>query len=171
MDPQDGKRVEEALAQMKAEPVYRVLGNCDVKVPDPYGLVIFGASGDLTKRKIMPSLYRLHRSRLLPEIFFLLGTSRTAMDSEQFRNSMLTAMKDAIREDFDELSWDEFATHLYYSPIDYDKAESYFSLKKELSDCSRTGAEQAQLVGEGMSENSPSRPSLSYPHAPLRCTQ
>ncbi len=134
MDSQDGKRVVEVLAQMKAEPVYRALGNCDVKVPDPCGFVIFGASGDLTKRKIIPSLYRLHRSRLLPEVFFVLGTSRAAMDSEQFRNSMLSALKDAVQEDFDESSWKEFASHLYYSSIDYAKAESYSSLKKELSE-------------------------------------
>jgi glucose-6-phosphate 1-dehydrogenase len=134
MDPQDGQRVEEALAQMKAEPVYRALGNCDVKVPDPCGLVIFGGSGDLTKRKIIPSLYRLHRIRLLPEVFFVLGTSRTIMDSEQFRHSMQTAVRDAIREDFDESSWKDFASHLYYSPIDYGRAESYSFLKKELSE-------------------------------------
>jgi glucose-6-phosphate 1-dehydrogenase len=133
MDPQDGKRIEEALAQMKTKPVYRALGNCDVKVPDPCGLVIFGASGDLTKRKIIPSLYRLHQSELLPEAFFVLGTSRTAMDSEQFRNSMSVAVKDAVPGDFDESSWKGFAAHLYYSPIDYAKAESYFALKKELS--------------------------------------
>jgi len=134
MASQDGNRVEEALAQMKAEPVYRALGNCDVKVLDPFGLIIFGASGDLTKRKIIPSLYRLHQSRLFPEAFFVLGTSRTAMEPEQFRNSMLVAVKAALPEDFDESSWKGFAAHLYYSPIDYSEAESYLSLKKELSE-------------------------------------
>ncbi len=134
MDPQDSQRVEEALAEMKTETVYRTMGNCDVKVPDPCGLVIFGGSGDLTKRKIIPSLYRLHQSRLLPKVFFVLGTSRTVMNSEEFRNSMLAAVRDGVREDFDESSWRGFATNLYYSPIDYAKAESYFSLKQELSE-------------------------------------
>lgn len=132
MDPQDHKRVEEALAQMKTDSVYRTLGNCDVRVPDRCGLIIFGGSGDLTKRKIIPSLYRLHQSKLLPEYFFVLGTSRTAMGSDQFRDSMLTAVKEAVQEDFNESSWKEFAVNLYYLPIDYAEAESYLSLKKEL---------------------------------------
>ena len=66
-----------AVSQIKTKPVHRTTGTCAVDIPGPCGLVIFGASGDLTKRKILPSLYRLQKNRLLPEKFFVLGTSRT----------------------------------------------------------------------------------------------
>jgi len=111
------------------------MGNCDVGIPGPCGLVIFGASGDLTKRKIIPSLYRLHKHNLIPRNFFILGTSRATMDGEGFRKMMLEAVREAVREDFNDLSWQEFVSRLYYVPIQYDLKESYhLSLRKELHD-------------------------------------
>ena len=105
--------------------MYRSFGNCDVEVPGPCGLIIFGASGDLTKRKIVPALYRLHRHRLLPAAFFLLGASRTEMSDDQFRETMAQEIKSALPAEFDQSSWRNFAAKLYYSPIDYSLPESY----------------------------------------------
>ena len=105
--------------------VYQSFGNCDVEVPGPCGLIIFGASGDLTKRKIVPSLYRLHHHRLLPAAFFLLGTSRTQMSDDQFREAMAAAVKSSLPTEFDESSWRDFAARLSYSPVEYSLSESY----------------------------------------------
>lgn len=134
MNSQDNKRVEEAGAQMKKQGVYRTLGTCDVEIPNPCGLVIFGASGDLTKRKLIPSLYRLHKNRLLAENFFILGLSRTEMGTDQFRESMRAAVKEEFPKDFNESIWKEFRAKLYYSPIDYVETKSSISslLKKKL---------------------------------------
>lgn len=116
-----------------AEVAYQTFGNCDVRVPSPCGLVIFGASGDLTKRKILPSLYRLHKHRLLPESFFVLGLSRTEMTTDQFRLSMQVAVKGEYPNDFNDTQWQEFGTKLHYSPIDYGTAVSYQqSLREEI---------------------------------------
>ena len=52
---------------------------------DPCTMVIFGATGDLTKRKLLPALWSLYASRTLPEPFTILGVSRTAMTDEEFR--------------------------------------------------------------------------------------
>ncbi len=79
-------------------------------------IVIFGATGDLTRRKLMPALYHLHLKKRLPKGLRILGVSRTQQSDHQFRDSMREAVK-AV----DELSvrlgeWDAFAELLSYTP-------------------------------------------------------
>jgi glucose-6-phosphate 1-dehydrogenase len=121
----------ETACQMKTKPVYRTTGTCAVEIPGPCGLVIFGASGDLTKRKILPAIYRLQRNRLLPEEFFILGTGRTRMNTDSFREEVLSAVKNAFAKDFDETSWNELVEKIYYIPIDYTLQETYAQPFKE----------------------------------------
>ena len=65
------------------------------RTPDPCAMVIFGASGDLTHRKIFPALYSLAYRRLLPENFGIVGVARTENTDEQFREDMKEAVKKA----------------------------------------------------------------------------
>jgi len=133
MGSKNNQKVEEAVAQMKAGSTSRTTGPCAVEIPGPCGLVIFGASGDLTKRKIIPSLYRLQKNQYLPERFFILGASRTEMSTDHFREEMLSAVKDAFPKDFDQSSWNELVNKVYYSPIDYNVQETYAgSLREKL---------------------------------------
>jgi len=128
-----GEMAGGAFSQTKTKPVYRATSTCAVEIPGPCGLVIFGASGDLTKRKILPSVYRLQKNRLLPEKFFILGTGRTEMSTDQFREEVLSAVKKAFPEDFDASSWNELADKLDYSPVHYEGPETYTqSLKEKL---------------------------------------
>jgi glucose-6-phosphate 1-dehydrogenase len=106
---------------IRIEPEFHTIGDCRIRIPDPCGLVIFGASGDLTKRMLMPALYRLHKSGLLPERAFVLGASRTEMDSDRFRDLMRAAFKERPGNGFDEDSWRKFAARVYYQPIQYDR--------------------------------------------------
>src|SRR3989304_8414408 len=98
---------------------YRTVGGCEIEMPIPSCLVIFGASGDLSKRKLIPALYRLFKNKLLPENFFILGTGRTEMDTGQFREIMSLAASGAFTNDFDNASWTEFEARLYYTSFDY----------------------------------------------------
>jgi glucose-6-phosphate 1-dehydrogenase len=133
MDSEDHGKAGETTPQMKPKPVYRTTATCVVEIPGPFGLVIFGASGDLTKRKIIPSLYRLQKNRLLSENFFILGTSRTEMSIDVFRGEMLSAVKDTFSKDFDESCWNELVNKIYYYPIDYTVQETYAkSLREKL---------------------------------------
>ena len=116
---------------MQSGSVSVALGSCEIAIPDPCGLVVFGASGDLTKRKIIPALYRLYKNGLLSKNFFVLGTSRTDMSADQFREKMLIAVKEALARDFDASSWRAFALKIYYSPTDYTSQDSYRRLIKE----------------------------------------
>jgi glucose-6-phosphate 1-dehydrogenase len=118
---------------MDLAPEYRRVENCEIEIPRPAALIIFGASGDLTKRKLFPSLYRLFKNRMLAQRFLILGTSRVEMTTEQFRAAMLVAVKTALPHDFDRRVWDEFVPHLHYSTFDYGTPESYaVSLRNKL---------------------------------------
>lgn len=100
------------------------------KVPDPCVMVIFGASGDLTKRKLIPSIFDLAREGMLPPGFSIIGVSRTKMDHDSFRSYMKEAMTafGNLRESETGL-WDNFARGLHYVSMDPSVGEDYESLR------------------------------------------
>src|SRR5512143_1428835 len=81
---------------------------CVTEVPPPTAIIIFGASGDLTSRKLLPSLYRLYKSKMLSDRFFILGTSRVEMTTDQFRATLLDAVKVAFPAGIENEVWDAF---------------------------------------------------------------
>jgi len=87
--------------------------------PDPCALVIFGASGDLTHKKLMPALYALMLRRLLPERFVIVGVARSEGDDETFRNDMQEAVKQHARDEFREDIWSELAESMHYVATDF----------------------------------------------------
>ena len=108
-------------------PLKRTENSCEIDMPGSCCLVIFGASGDLAKRKLIPSLYRLFASRMLPDQFFILGTGRESMSTEQYRQSMLHAVTTAIPEAGERSEWRDFSEKLNYLPLDYRDPASYAS--------------------------------------------
>ncbi len=133
MGQNDNEKTENAAARVSDGPEYRVVESCEIEIPPPCAIVIFGASGDLAKRKLIPSLYRLFKSGMLPDRFFVLGTSRVEMSAEQFREAMMNAVKDAFASGFDQKLWQEFSERLYYTKFDYAVQESYLTgLRDEL---------------------------------------
>ncbi len=98
---------------------------CTVEVAPPTAIIIFGASGDLTRRKLVPSLFRLYKSKMLSDRFFILGTSREEMTTEEFRIAMFGAVQEAFPAGIDKGAWDTFAPRLYYSTFDYGDLKSY----------------------------------------------
>jgi glucose-6-phosphate 1-dehydrogenase len=83
--------------------------------PDPCVIVIFGASGDLTKRKLFPALYSLALRRMLPEKFGVLGIARTDWSDDEFRDRMKHAVQEFGRDDFDEETWKWLADGMRYA--------------------------------------------------------
>jgi len=103
------------------------------RTAEPCIVIIYGASGDLTKRKLVPALYRLSQERLLPGEFAIVGVSRTAMSHEEFRDKM----KDAIvtyseAKRVDEAVWQSFAQGIFYVPGDINDSEAYRRLRELL---------------------------------------
>jgi glucose-6-phosphate 1-dehydrogenase len=117
---------------MMTNPRNRKQVKCGTEIPGPGCLVIFGASGDLTKRKLIPSLFRLFRHQKLPKDFFVLGLGRTEIGMERFRESFRYSARKAFPQDFDSPLWNEFAMRLYYSVLDYSAPDSYASLNNRL---------------------------------------
>src|SRR5262249_29629254 len=78
----------------------------------PCALVVFGATGDLTHRKLMPALYNLEVNGSLPEAFVTLGTSRREQSGEEFRNEMRSSVGEHSRRPLDPQVWSRFAGHL-----------------------------------------------------------
>jgi glucose-6-phosphate 1-dehydrogenase len=93
--------------------------------PDPCILVIFGASGDLTAKKLMPALYSLAVRRLLPEKFGIIGAARSEESDEGFQERMKQAVKDHARDPFDDEVWSALAAGMRYTTLDFadDKGE------------------------------------------------
>jgi glucose-6-phosphate 1-dehydrogenase len=86
--------------------------------PEPCVLVVFGASGDLTRRKIFPALYELALRDLLPESFAVLGVARTEWSDDEFRRRMEAAVREFARDEFRQDVWDEIAAAAFYLGTD-----------------------------------------------------
>ncbi len=117
--------------------------------PDPCLLVIFGASGDLTHRKLIPAMYELSRGGAhgtLPKNFAIVGVSRTPMTDQQFRDKMRESAAKFVPS-FDAKSWDAFSKCLHYHAGDGASHEAYPSL---IERCKKLGHEHGLTRSNGM---------------------
>jgi glucose-6-phosphate 1-dehydrogenase len=104
------------------------------RVPEPQILVIFGASGDLTQRKLVPAIYQMKRDRRLPPETTVVGVARRPWSHDYFREQMREGIEEFGGGIGDEESWQDFAKGLYYCPGDIDNPESYQKLKTFLAE-------------------------------------
>ena len=108
------------------------------RVVAPQCLVIFGASGDLTQRKLVPALFELYKQRRLPSEFALLGCARRPWSDYEFRQKMANALNEKIKENPKE--WDEFSSNLFYEPVDLQQPEHVVRLGRRLEDIDKLKA-------------------------------
>src|SRR5208337_141004 len=104
---------------------------------DPCIMVIFGATGDLTKRKLVPALYNLLHGKLLPENFAVLGLSVDAVGSDAFRDQLSKEIKEFATVTVETDLWDWFAKRLYYLQGDFRDPATYSKLKGMLAGVDR----------------------------------
>lgn len=103
------------------------------RTAQPCVVVIFGASGDLTKRKLVPGLYSLVQQKLLPVEFAIVGVSRPVMSDDEFRAAMREAVeKYGEAKSVDDAVWESFASGLFYLPGEFDDAEVFKRLRETL---------------------------------------
>ena len=101
--------------------------------PEDQILVIFGASGDLTKRKLLPSLYELFERDMLPEHFVILGVARTKFTDEQYRKEQKANLKQFLKDDRPEVKrMDEFLKKVQYLEFDTDNIDDYHLLAEKI---------------------------------------
>jgi glucose-6-phosphate 1-dehydrogenase len=101
--------------------------------PDPCALVLFGATGDLTRRKLALALYRLAAAGDLPTAFALVGTSTSVGSPEAFRASLREAVAGALRgAPLDEAAWSAFAARVETAPGDVSDPATYAAIRQAL---------------------------------------
>ncbi len=105
---------------------------------DPCTIVIFGASGDLTKRKLLPALYNLKRLKLLPENFAVLGVAVTEGNDEIYREKITADINEFATEPVEKAEWDEFVKRAYYISGDFNDAGTFQRLAAKITDVQKT---------------------------------
>ena len=114
-------------------------GLAEERLPEPAVMVIFGASGDLTRRKLLPALYNLAVSRLLPPGMSIVGFARKAVSDDAFREEMRPACAEfARRRQLDPDLWSAFARNIFYQRGEYEEPAAFLALKDRLDDIERT---------------------------------
>src|SRR6266496_1895329 len=113
----------------------------------PCAIVIFGASGDLTKRKLVPALYRLSQERLIPAEFAVIGTARQQMSDDEFRERMQEAVAEFSEDKaVDEATWQSFANGLFYIQGDFNDENTYRQLSSKLETIDKERATQGNRI-------------------------
>ena len=99
----------------------------------PTSIVIFGASGDLTQRKLIPSLFNLCRKDRLPKKWQIVGHSKTPFSDDQFRQHLADAVKQFATFKYTDAEWNEFAASVHYHEGGYAEATDFKNLDDYLS--------------------------------------
>ncbi len=103
-----------------------------LRARDPFALVIFGASGDLSKRKLIPALYQLQAAGYMPERYAVVGFSRTPMSDEQYRDAMLKELHPRGGDGASVGADDPLVSSLYYQPGNNDDRATFVQLRERL---------------------------------------
>ena len=116
-------------------------------------MVVFGASGDLTARLLVPALYNLSRTRLLPENFALIGVARSDATSESWRDYLYEKLKSYAGKAsefnggrIDEEAWSRLADKMSYVQGDLSKPELYDKLRAALAEAEKTHGTQGNAI-------------------------
>jgi glucose-6-phosphate 1-dehydrogenase len=129
------REAREGRRASRAKPATNVLreGLRLERVPDPSVMVLFGATGDLAHRKVIPALYQLWRTNLLPHEFMLVAIGRRPYDDDTFRAEIRTSLEEFSRVlplDLD--AWESFAQRIDYHRLDFDDTDGFETLSKTL---------------------------------------
>ena len=117
-----------------------------LKPSPPCVFVIFGAAGDLTKRKLLPALYNLKASRFLPRQLAIVGVTRKEKTHEQFREEQSKDIHEFATQAVDEALWAELRSNLYYQSGEFTNPETYTKLKALLDEVAKTHNTQGNVL-------------------------
>jgi glucose-6-phosphate 1-dehydrogenase len=126
--PTNGELAEDNLANAAEAPA---------RPGDPCVMVVFGAAGDLTKRKLLPALYNLAGDRLLAKGFAVVGVARAALTTEAFREKLGREIREFATTPVEEALWEWFARRIYYVQGDFRDPATYERLRDLLAEVDR----------------------------------
>jgi glucose-6-phosphate 1-dehydrogenase len=124
------------------------------KPADPCAMVIFGATGDLTKRLVIPALYNLSRTKVLPEQFALIGVARAEGTAESWRDHLYDTLKSFVGnaaaefdvDHIDEVAWKRLAEKMVYVQGDLAKPELYEKLRSALAEADKVRGTRGNAI-------------------------
>ncbi len=120
---------QEAVVRVSAPSPLQGSGSCLIEAPlDPCAIVIIGACGDLTRRKVIRALFRLFKNEVLPEPFLIIGVDLYDMDTEAYRTFIKESVQTLAGEKLIEKDWDSFAAHLHYKRMNPEADSSHKEL-------------------------------------------
>jgi hypothetical protein len=122
--------------RISPEDVKQAASQVKERIPEPTAVVIFGASGDLTKRKLLPALFHLEQAGLLPEHFRIVGVARRDL-GKSFADDMRQGILDFGGVDKGDAKLDEFIGKVGYQAMDFDNDQGYQALKSLLEQYDR----------------------------------
>ena len=114
------------------------LGLRQERVISPQCLVIFGASGDLTHRKLIPALFELYLQRRIPSEFGIVGCARRPWTDNEFREKMKVKLSNQISGK--EREWEQFSNYLFYEPVDLQQSDHVVRLSRRLNEIDKAQA-------------------------------
>lgn len=104
-------------------------------------IVIFGATGDLTHRKLLPALYNLAHDEYMPGNFIVIGAARSKLSDQEFRDKMYDGIKKFSRNALDEKIWNAFANNIYYQSVDGTKQSDFVALRERMESLGKERSE------------------------------
>jgi glucose-6-phosphate 1-dehydrogenase len=115
--------------------------------PEPCAMVIFGGSGDLTRRKLVPALYNLSRKRLIPGGFTILGLSRSAMTDEEYRRRLREWVdRQSEGPPSDTETWEPFSQGIHYLSADFHDPATYQKVRAALDQYDATRGTEGNRI-------------------------
>jgi glucose-6-phosphate 1-dehydrogenase len=105
------------------------------RTPEPFVMVVFGASGDLTRRKLIPAIFQLWCENHLPESAAIIGYSRSEKTDESFRAELCDSIRDSLpchQHLIDDAAWEAFASRIFYQQGAYNSPEDFAALGKRI---------------------------------------
>ena len=108
------------------------------RVPDPCAIVLFGATGDLTHRKLVPALYHLARGGNMPSEYAIVGFARRDWSDDQLREDLSSMLKDDQADSDFERLWPDFSKHVVFAPGNLDDPKAYQGLKAKLEELDKS---------------------------------
>ncbi len=120
-------------------------GSCEIVTGGPCGYVVFGASGDLTHRKLMPAVFSLFRAKKIPEQFFVVGFARSVMADSEFRLRVIDSLRQAYG-DISKTEIENFVMRCFYVAGGYDQDDGYRKLNEKIEELGRRFGTEGNLV-------------------------
>ncbi|MDZ8258340.1 glucose-6-phosphate dehydrogenase [Nostoc sp. ChiQUE01b] len=131
---------------MTAATTPQVPVEASIRPVEPCAIIIFGAAGDLTKRLLLPALYNLKQSNLLPPEFAIVGVAHTSMSQDDFRSKLAEDIHEFATVPVDEKLWQPLEQRLYYLAGEFQEPDTYHQLQDLLTQIDRDCGTQGNYL-------------------------